>query len=423
MKSPPGNPTAGKRRPALVPARGAAVLAAALLLVACGAGGGETAGREAPADAPAPASFQPVGDNAGNGVAERPLASVERPGGDWTMVSPESHGLDAALLAEGVRRIGAEPGTRTLLVVHRGELVVEETFRGGRTDRPHNVKSVSKSLLGAAVGVALEQGVFTGLDQPLAELLPDALPAGEEGRRKGAITLRHLLTQTPGLEPTSGEHYGAWVSSRNWVRAALARPLLSPPGEDFRYSTGNTHLLSAALARAAGTTSRAFLEEHVAGPIGLDIADWARDPQGVHLGGNELSTTPRDLARFALLALGRGRWGERQVVPEDWMQASLGRQTETTPEWQERYGDYGYLWWIPRTGTGSSEVQGREVPGREAPSREVLAAGYAGQFVWLVPEADLAVILTSDHQAKGAAWDERVLATFRDHVLAAVPAG
>jgi CubicO group peptidase (beta-lactamase class C family) len=365
-----------------------------LCVLACG--NGPDAGTTS-----APSSVTPPSAETVPAQTSPTLTSVERPGGDWSMSSPHAHGFDATAVARVVETMGGLDGARALLIVHDGELIVEETFRGGRTDRPHNVKSVSKSLLGAAIGIAIDRGVLDGLDQPLAELLPDALPAGEDGRAKGRITLRHLLTQTTGLESTSGESYGAWVSSPDWVRAALARPLLDPPGKTFRYSTGNTHLLSAVLAKAAGTTTRAFVEEHLTGPVGIEIGSWSRDPQGIHLGGNEMSISPRDMARVALLALNGGRWGERQVVPREWMEDSLSRRTATTPEWQDRYGAYGYLWWIPREG-------------------EALAAGYAGQFIWLLPAEDMAVIVISDHEPKGAEWDARLFAV-RDQLMAALP--
>ena len=329
-------------------------------------------------------------------------AAVERPGGDWERAAPEAAGLDPELVAAGVAAIGGQPGVRTVLVVHDGKIVAEESFRGAGPAAPHNVKSAAKSILSALVGIAIEEGVFTGIDQPLSELLPGALPSGTDGRERGRITLRHLLTQTTGLESTSGEHYGRWVSSPNWVDAALARPLLDPPGRTFRYSTGNTHLLSAALARAAGTSTLDFARRHLLDPLGVEVAAWSTDPQGIHLGGNETSLSPRDLARFGWLVLRGGRWGDRQLVPADWVRASTTRQVATTPEWADRYGAYGYLWWIPPDRPG-----------------DAMAVGYGGQVLYLAPAERMAIVVTATHEGKGAAWDRELLTAARDTLLAA----
>jgi CubicO group peptidase (beta-lactamase class C family) len=298
-------------------------------------------------------------------------------------------------VAAGVREIAAQPGVETLLVVAGGELVVEEAWRGASTRRASNLKSASKSLLSALVGVAIEDGTLPGLDAPLAELLPGALPEGAE--EKGAITLRHLLTQSTGLESTSGAGYGAWVSTPDWTRAALARPLLSPPGETFRYSTGNTHLVAAVLARATGEDLAAYARRTLLDRLGIGDIEWETSPEGVRLGGNQLSMTPRDAARFGLLYLQGGRWGGRQVVPVAWVEASTRRQVETTPEWADRYGDYGYLWWVPRGHDGA-----------------YVAVGYGGQFVYVAPRAGVVVVLTATEEGKGAEWDRRTLAVLRD---------
>lgn len=321
-------------------------------------------------------------------------APVERTG-EWTSAAPADRGLDPEAVAAGVREIGDQPGTRSLLVVAGGELVVEETFRGGSTRAPHNLKSASKSLLSALVGIALERGVLPGLDAPVAELLPDALPSDAgDGRRR--IELEHLLTMTAGLASTSGEHYGAWVSRDDWVRAALERPLEGPPGDAFRYSTGNTHLLSAILTGAAPGSTADFARRHLFDPLGVGEVSWSRSPEGIPFGGNNLTMSARDLARVGLLYLNGGTWDGGRVVAADWVERSTSRHVETPPDWAERYGDYGYLWWLPRGHDGA-----------------YAAVGYGGQILYVAPEAGVIVVLTSTLSGKGTAWDQRVMEIFR----------
>ncbi len=285
------------------------------------------------------------------------------------------------------------PGVRVVRVERADGTAFERAAQGIDPSRPHDVKSASKSVLGALVGIALDRGLLAGLDEPLAGLLPGTVPEGP----KREITVRHLLTMTSGLESTSGPAYGAWVSSRDWVRAALERPLLDPPGTRFEYSTGCTHLLAAALERAVGGDLPRWADEQLFTPAGFEVADWQRDPQGRPFGGNGFVMRAADLAAFGRLLLDRGRAGGRQVVPGAWIGASWQPRAEG---WPDRYGAYGYLWWLP--------------PG---PDAAVLAAGYGGQFLLLLPGERALGVLLSSHTAKGADWDAKVLALLRQAVM------
>ena len=104
-----------------------------------------------------------------------------------------------------------------------------------------------------------------------------------------------------GLEGTSGRDYGAWVTSGNWVRHALTRPMLAAPGEDMEYSTGNTHLLSAILTKATGAAPGSFANDALARPLGFTLPQWPRDPQGIYFGGNDMLMTPRQMLAFGEL--------------------------------------------------------------------------------------------------------------------------
>jgi CubicO group peptidase (beta-lactamase class C family) len=317
----------------------------------------------------------------------------------WESGDPEALGLDPRRLAEGVERVSRAGGVRCLLVARRGRLVEERCWGGARPDRPHDVKSASKSLLSALVGIALDRGVLRDVDQAIAPLLGEELP--EEPGARTEITVRHLLTMTSGLESTSGAGYGRWVASGDWARYAVRRPLEAPPGSRFAYSTGNTHLLGTVLARAAGESLLDFAARHLFGPLGVRVSAWQRAPEGTHFGGNSLSLSPRALARFGQLYLDGGRIGERQLVPRGWIAESTRRHAVG---WPDRYGGYGYLWWVR--------------PDDRPPA--FAAVGYGGQFLYVVPELELLVVLTSSHGGKGAAWDRRMLGIFRDYLAGSV---
>jgi CubicO group peptidase (beta-lactamase class C family) len=267
------------------------------------------------------------------------------------------------------------PRLHSFLVSWRGELVTERYFNGARATSLANIKSASKSVISALVGIAIDRGLIESVNQPITSFFPEVLGSTADPVKR-SIRIEDLLTMRSGLETTSNRNYGAWVQSRNWVSHALARPLVSPPGTDMVYSTGNTHLLSAILTRASGRTTWQFAQEALAKPLGFSLAEWPRDPQGVYFGGNDMLLTPKQMVAFGEMYLRHGQVAGRPVVPEQWVEESFVPRTISP-----RDGDrsYGYGWWI------------RDLAGFATN----YAWGYGGQFIFVVPDLDLVVVTTS----------------------------
>ena len=278
------------------------------------------------------------------------------------------------VLEQAVKAAAELPRLHSLLVSWHGELLAERYFNGKRPGNLANIKSASKSIVSALVGIAIDRGLIKDVKQPLATFFPDLL-AGNSDAPKRAITIEDLLTMRSGLETTSNRNYGAWVQSRNWVGHVLSRPLIAAPGTIMEYSTGNTHLLSAVLTKATGTSTWQFAQETLAKPLGFTLAQWPRDPQGIYFGGNDMLMTPRQMLTFGELYLRRGRSNGRQIVPEKWTDASF------VPRGRSRFNDrfYGYGWWM------------RDIADRQA----YYAWGFGGQFIVLVPDLDLVIVSTS----------------------------
>lgn len=297
-----------------------------------------------------------------------PLLGLSRP---WAAPA----GPDPALLARAVGQAEALSRLHGLIIAHDGVPLVEEAFRGSGLDAPVNVKSVAKTIVAALVGVAIDKGVLDGTEQPVASILADRMP-DDADPRLARVTIGHLLSMQAGLERTSGSYYGAWVSSRDWVRSALARPFVDEPGGRMLYSTGNSHILSAALTRASGRSTLQLAREWLGEPLGITIPAWQRDPQGVYFGGNNMALSPR-----ALLALGEayrqgGVYRGRRVLSGDWVRASWIPRTRS----QFTGHAYGYGWFV-------TEARGYDV---------YYAWGFGGQMIHVVPELALTTIMTSD---------------------------
>lgn len=281
---------------------------------------------------------------------------------------------DPDRLAAAYERAAELPALSSLIVAQGGDVIGEEYFRGMRPSRQVNIKSASKSIISALVGIALEEGYLESLDQTLPELLPDHFPAGVSPEHR-EITLRHLLTMTSGLQTTSFRNYGNWVASRDWVRSAIDRPMVDRPGGRMIYSTGNSHLVSAILTRSTGMSTKAFAQRHLFGPLGIRSPAWDRDPQGFYLGGNNMALSPRDLLKIGGLYLAGGSMDGLRILPEAWIRESWRPYSRS--RWNG-YG-YGYFWWHRRSGRYDVHF----------------AWGYGGQFVFVVPELELVVVVTS----------------------------
>ena len=273
-----------------------------------------------------------------------------------------------AVLTPAVDAARQLPRLYSLLVSQRGVVILERYFNGRRETIPANVKSVSKSVISALVGIAADRKLLA-LDQPVSRYFPD-LP---EAKRN--ITIEHLLTMQSGLESTSNRNYGSWVQSANWVRHALSRPLLAAPGTQMIYSTGNTHVLSAILTKASGKSTWQFAQEALAAPLGFSLPQWTRDPQGIYFGGNEMTMTPRQMLGFGELYRNRGQVKGRQILSKDFIERSFEPRGRSAISGRE----YGYGWWI------------REMAGRQT----YYAWGFGGQYIVLVPSLDLTVVSTS----------------------------
>lgn len=293
-----------------------------------------------------------------------------------------TRGLDTAMLTQTIEAAGRLPRIRSLVVLRHGQRLAGERFNGGPPlTQPVNIKSASKSVMSALVGIAIQRGVLRGTDQPVLSVLAADAPADPDPRLS-RVTVGNLLSMQAGLERTSGPNYGRWVSSANWVRFALARPFADEPGGAMLYSTGSTHLLSAMLTRASGRTTLALAREWLGEPLGIDIPAWSRDPQGVYFGGNEMRLSPLALARFGELYRLGGVIDGRRILPEDWIAESW--QPRTTSPWSGQA--YGYGWFL-------AEMRGHPVR---------FGWGYGGQMVYVVPDLALTVVMTSD---SGAARD------------------
>jgi CubicO group peptidase (beta-lactamase class C family) len=222
------------------------------------------------------------------------------------------------------------------------------------------------------LGAALERKEIESISSRLGDVAPDLIPK-DATAGVGDITMQDLVTLRAGVAGTSGPNYGEWIESPNWVAYALRRPMRDRPGGTMIYSTGTTHVLGAALARATGQSLLVLARERLGTRLGFEVPAWTRDPQGFYLGGNEMALTPRAMLRIATMMRDNGRYDGAQVIPETWIRESLQPRTRSPFSGLA----YGYGWFLSSSGF-------------------VIARGYGGQVIAAHPGRRLAVAITSD---------------------------
>lgn len=298
----------------------------------------------------------------------------------WSRSSPEAQGLDSIQLQLAFDEAEQRDHIYSLLIIKNDSLVAERYYRGFNKESAFNVRSVSKSFLSALVGIALKDGVLDSLNQTVLEFFSEYTHSGLDQRKKNT-TLKNLLQMRAGID-TDNALYQHLYASTNWIRSTIEQPLIDDPGKTFRYNTFLTHLLSGILTKASGMNTKSYANRTLFQFLRISVSDWARDPQGIYFGGNNMYFTARDMARLGQLYLNNGYLFGTQILTIDWIQQSLNNHIN--PQ-QNDWGDlqdygYGYLWWL----------------GKIAQEPVFLALGYGGQFILNFPDLNMIIVSTAD---------------------------
>ena len=295
----------------------------------------------------------------------------------WS-ANASQHGFDPASLIQIYMVVNREKTFRSaysLLLMRNGEVIAEGYFRRSKGSRPSNLKSLTKSVMSLLIGIAIAEGRISDVDASLGQLIPDAVIAAGD-RRKGDIRIRDLLTMQAGLQWDEWSHRyrdaRQMICARDSVGAVLQRTLIHKPGTEFRYSTGLSQILAGVLARATGMSPCGFAQSRLFKPLGIDQVKWIAARDGIHFGGTHLFLSPRDLVKIGRLCAQNGRWGDRQLVPSEWIEQST--QIHAGKDWWE--GPYGYHWWVRQRG--------------------YCAYGFGGQVLYVLPREDLVIVFTAN---------------------------
>ncbi len=230
---------------------------------------------------------------------------------DWPVATPESQGIDSDIIASAIETLHQRQAPiHSLLIVRNGKLAVEAYFHPYDGKTPHDIASVTKPITTTLIGLALQEGRFTSVSEPMLSIFGNRAIANADARKQ-AITLEHLLTMSSGLGiSTRGGEPTLWemLASPDNVGFMLNLPMSDEPGAKYAYNSGGMHLLSGAISARTGRSAESFAQSRLFQPLGITRWNWPRDPQGVSHGFGNLHLLPRDMARLGWMFLDGGRW-------------------------------------------------------------------------------------------------------------------
>jgi CubicO group peptidase (beta-lactamase class C family) len=307
---------------------------------------------------------------------------------DWKVSTLDEQGLDPMPVAEMYYNAEKLETIYSLLVIKNDHLVAEKYFNEGSVEQKDRLQSVTKSYTSALVGIALEQGYLSSVDQKMLDFFPEVTNQVTDPRKE-QITIRQMLQMRAGY-PWEETDQVLWdgLLSGHYPPLIEEFPLTADPGTEFQYSNLTSNWLGIIVDRATGTNLKAFAEEHLFSAINVEAGEWGQDAEGHNNGCGDLHFSARDAARFGLLYLNDGEYEGIQVIPAGWVHDSLQKYSKNInasggfpANWGLSISDigYGYQWWSAKAGD----------------HRLNFAWGHGGQFIVLVDELDMVIVLTS----------------------------
>jgi CubicO group peptidase (beta-lactamase class C family) len=304
-----------------------------------------------------------------------PPAQAVWPMKTWIVTTPEEQGLDSGALARLVESVGSFKQD-SLQIVRHGKLVLDVYYAPYRTGIAHDLRSVTKSIIGTLTAIELRDGLLDSVDHPILDLFSDSQISNIDDNKK-AMTVQNLLDMNSGIDWQEQIYIGDetivhMYQSPDPTEFVLRQPMADPPGTKFYYNSGNPYVLSALITKKTGHNAFDYAKSALFEPLGITSAHWGRlDDQGVMDGESGLFLTPLDMARIGYLYLQNGLWDGKQIIPSSWVDRVRAGPVTATGGFH-----YANLWW--------------SIPEKDA----FMALGRHSQFILVLPKLDIVAVMT-----------------------------
>ncbi len=246
--------------------------------------------------------------------------------------------------------------------------------------------SMAKSITSILIGCAIDDKLIQSVNEPITNYIPELKENGFD-----KVTIEHVLQMTSGLKFMESYYnpFGeaaTYYYGTNLRKAITKMKLKTEPGTKFEYVSGNTQLLGLVLERALkNKTITSYLEEKIWKPLEMEYdASWSldREKNGLEKTFCCINARARDYAKIGRLYLNKGKWNDKQIVSESWVEQST--KIDTT---NGSVGFYQYQWWLP------------------SKNGEFMAHGILGQFIYVHPKKDLIIVRLGKNEGN-ADWIE-----------------
>lgn len=318
-------------------------------------------------------------------------------GDGWEIGTLEEVGMDQKLVASTIVDFAfanSANDMRSIIVARDGKLVVEQYLGTYREETVHDIRSAGKSVTGALVGVAVDQGIINDVDDPVMKYFDDDAELRRLGKGKGEITIEQVINMASGLHadadnPDSPGHEGKMIASEDFLKFVLGIPVVMSPGEQYVYNSANAYLAGAVIEKATGKTLSAFADDNLFGLLGITNYHWTKGPKGTTYAMGGLYMTGRDFAKIGALYLNDGAWDGKQVLSKKWVEATKKSKFELDIAGLQT--GYSRLWLH-----GQRVVDGKTY-------NVYFASGNGGNTLAVVPALDMVVAIQQSAYGQGSA--------------------
>ncbi|ACB86193.1 serine hydrolase domain-containing protein [Natranaerobius thermophilus] len=326
---------------------------------------------------------------------ERPFSDIKTP---WDISTPEHHGFKSEDFDKFINKIKKDTYVSGLVIVKDGTKIKEYYLNHNRYK--HEQYSVTKSIIGLLVGIAIDEGYIDSVNQKLKEFFPEI---NEYNSSIANITIEDLLLMRSGVEwneweveldkrDEQGQYKNDWfrmVEKKDSLKFYSDRPLIHEPGEKWVYNSGDSHVLMKILKQETGKKPLVFAKENLFEPLNIDSSnvEWDTAEDGINMGGSGIRMHTKDLAKIGYLILNNGEYREKQVVSNNWIEKTINSKLKIENKDRYRFNkpfqnvSFGYHWWI------------FNIPEKDL---EFIAAnGSYGQGIFIFPDYNLIMAVNS----------------------------
>ncbi|MCM3595036.1 beta-lactamase family protein [Metabacillus idriensis] len=272
------------------------------------------------------------------------------------------------------------------VVFSQNSSVIFEYYKNRKQqDKLHKLNSCTKSIMSILIGIALDKGYLSSLDEPLYHFFPEIFEQ-QPDKRKMYLTMRDIITMTDGLDfPEFGEWncFAPMIYHSDIVKFVIDRPLIHEIGTHMNYNSGCSHILSAIIKQVTGMTTEEFAIKHLFAPLGIKEYQWYKDKMNIHKGADGLVLKIGDMQKIGQLMLQKGMYNEKRIVTSEWISQSTKPNLMT----YDYIGYYGMHWWVNKLDRNKDFSKENTF---------YFALGFGGQYIIIVPQSETVITITSD---------------------------